>query len=360
MLIRWILTAVGLLQQTSTSPLSNRARKASPETAPEPETQLEPAWTDDDTAGDVSTDETLLDRLRAAGPDDVLTIDVDELVKTLKEHAAYSELFKDTADAENARADYQAVAQAVADGDLTRVFRTISGDESALRAVESFQTDFQEAHPQAYGKFVQDLHVSAIQSLEQALSEHPDPEMQGVARFPGTLYSKHVLGVEDYRQLVEDPALAQRRKEVEAEREQQRAGIIQRDRNMIWANVEAAAKKSIESALRECGVEPSETKVRHAFEYIMQQINADQSFLGRMERYHQSARRAGFYPLELTLSLSDAYSRSVAKEMGSAMEHVIREFELATSKPVLLSSPDRTPAGPARPRSIGFRLAKKK
>lgn len=278
----------------------------------------------------------------------------------LEEHATYSELLKDTPDAENARADCQAVAQAVADGDLMRVFRTINGDESALRAVESFQTDFQEAHPQAYGKFVQGLHVSAIQSLEQALSEHPDPEMQGVARFLGTLYSKHVLGVEDYRQLVEDPVLAQRRKEVEAEREQQRAEIILRDRNMIWANVEGAAKKSIESALRERGVEPSETKVRHAFEYIMPQINADQSFLGRMERYHQSARRAGFYPLELTSSLSDAYSRRVAKEMGSAMEHVIREFELATSKPVLLSSPDRTPAGPARPRSIGFRLAKKK
>lgn len=311
----------------------------------------------------MSTDETLLDRLRAAGPDDVLTIEVDELEKTLKEHAAYSELFKDTADAENAenaRADYQAVAQAVADGDLTRVFRTINGNESALRAVESFQTEFQEAHPQAYGKFVQDLRVNAIQSLEQALAEHPDPEMQAVSRFLGDLFSRYVLGVEDYRQLVEDPALAQRRKEVEAEREQQRAEVIQRDRNMIWANVEAAAKKSIDSALRKRGVEPSETKVRHAFEYIMQQINADQSFLGRTERYHQSARRAGFYSAELTSSLSDAYSRRVAKEIGSAMEHVMREFELSRSKPVLLSSPDRTPGGPARPRSIGFRLAKKK
>ncbi len=112
--------------------------------------------------------------------------------------------------------------------------------------------------------------------------------------------------------------------------------------------------------MRKCGVEPSEAKVRHAFEHIMRQINADQSFLGRMERHHQAARRAGFYSTELTSSLSDAYSRRVTKELRSAVEHVKREFGLPPSKPELLSTPNRTTAGPARPRSIGFRLTKNK
>ncbi len=101
---------------------------------------------------------------------------------------------------------------------------------------------FSEAHPQAYGKFLQDIHVSAIQGLEQALGEHPDPEMHAVARFLGDMYSRYVLGVEDYRELVEDPALIQRRRELEAEREQQRTEVIQRDRDMIWSNLVTAAK----------------------------------------------------------------------------------------------------------------------
>ncbi len=128
MLIRWILSAVGRLQDSPTSPVSNPARKRSPNTEPGPKTNLNQPLADDGTTGEVPADETLLERLRAAVPDDVLTVEVDELERTLEEHAAYSELFKDQADAEdaeNARADLQAVAQAVADGDLSRVYHTV-------------------------------------------------------------------------------------------------------------------------------------------------------------------------------------------------------------------------------------------
>lgn len=343
------------------SDVTNIDPRRATEIEPKAETRL--ARTDDYRADDATADETLLGRLRSAAPEDVLTVEIGELEKTLEEHAAYSELFRDQADAEdadNAREELLSVADAIGAGELHRIWNAVQPGPNAMNVVGSIQKEFAQIHPQAYAKLVQDIQVASLQALERKIEATGEPQMQEVGKLVSDVFSQEVMNLDDWKTLVEDPVIAEQRRQLEAERQHMHQQNLQRDWDAIWRQVESSARSEVAAALRKRGIEPTESKVRHAGNFILQRIKEDQRFQRRLRRHHESARRAGCYTPQLGSTIEAEYTRRVAIDLERTVQHVVTEYRLSLPKTEPPAIPNRNPAGVDPPRTVGFRMIRTK
>lgn len=299
----------------------------------------------------------LVERLRALKPEGVSEKDFEDLLADRKAAADFREYFQSAEEADearDAREDFRELSMAVSSGDLSRVWDAVKHPRSAEKAVQSFKTQFAEAHPQAYGELVKEIRVESARMLEEALLKDPDPEMQQVAGFLAELYSRNVLGVRSYKELVEPPELRQRREEMEAEHARRSEEIIQRDWGMIWRNLGMQVNQDYSNALRKAGIEPTEAKLKHASGFALTRLNADRRFNARLSRLHSGARRLGHYTPEIAAEITDLYARRFGKEAAAAIENVRAEYQLGPAaqpqqpKP---KAPNRVPAAPVRSRA---------
>lgn len=343
------------------SDVTNIDPRRATEIEPKAETRL--ARTDDYRADDATTDETLLGRLRSAAPEDVLTVEIDELEKTLEEHAAYSELFKDRSDAEDAedaREELLSVVDEIGAGELHRVWNAVQPGPNAMNVVASIQKEFAQIHPHAYAKLVQDIQLASLQVLDRKMASHPDPETARIGKLVTDVFGQEIMNVKDWRTLVEDPAIAEQRRQLEAERQHMHQQNLQRDWDAIWRQVDSSARSEVAAALRKRGIEPTESKVRHAGNFILQRIKEDQRFQRRLRRHHESARRAGCYTPQLGSTIEAEYTRRVAIDLERIVQHVVTEYRLSLPKTEPPAIPNRNPAGVDPPRTVGFRMIRTK
>lgn len=343
------------------SDVTNIDPRRATEIEPKAETRL--ARTDDYRADDATADETLLGRLRSAAPEDVLTVEIGELEKTLEEHAAYSELFRDQADAEdadNAREELLAVVDEIGAGELHRVWNAVQPGPNAMNVVASIQREFAQIHPQAYAKLVQDIQLASLQVLDRKMASHPDPETARIGKLVTDVFGQEIMDLHDWRTLVEDPSIAEQRRQLEAERQQMQRQNLERDWDQVWSQIESSIRSEISAALRSTGIEPTESKIRHACNFILQRIKDDQRFQRRLRRHYDSARRAGFYPPQLRATLEADYARRVAIDLERAVQYVVTDYRLSLPKRETQTIPNRTPADVDRSRTVGFRMIRTK
>ena len=199
-----------------------------------------------------AADAPLAERLRASLPESVSAEEIDAIETELAEHKSYRELFEGVEDAHNAvdcREDLRLLAGDIHSGDFQRVWNNLPAANSA-RAVQSIREDFARVHPQAYAELEKSIYLDALQHLERKMDGYADKETARIGKLVTNVFGQEIMGEKDWRTLVEDPAIAEQRKKLEADRETMTQQILQRDWSTIWNGITQTFTYKIQSALR--------------------------------------------------------------------------------------------------------------
>ena len=72
-------------------------------------------------------------------------------------------------------------------------------------------------------------------------------------------------------------------------------GYFEANWHPIWRQIKTSIRSEVSAALHKKGIEPTESKIRHASHFILPRIKEDQRFQRRLRCHHESARLAGCY-----------------------------------------------------------------